>query len=185
MTWKNCDCDCCRAAQADGVKEQVEALQAENRVVRELVEDALDHLWRHDKEGYQVILDRCTWMMGEEQPLDAEAILNRLGICIEVGKVATGVWKVRMNDYHVGIASFESTAIEDAKILSEIVARAIRQATDPLLARIAALQRRQLKPIKERLEQFRLEQSVLSTLEKEESAEALTFWIEETFKETP
>jgi len=120
-----------------------DALEAENRVVREIVEDALDFLWSANRQAYEGLLPRCTWMMGEEhrQTPNAETVLQALGIRIEVVKAQPFVYETRVNGHRVGTYSFESSAVADTKVLSETLARSVRQATDPLLARVAALLR--------------------------------------------
>ena len=172
MAWKNCDCDCCRleateikrletAVEALGqqickfhdtnplnetvaeLEQARNALEAENRVMRELVEDALDRLWVRDKEYYQRILDRCTWMMEEEQRQvpDATTVLEALGVRVEAHKTLQYDWETRLNGRVVGNYHFRQDAEQGIATLGETLAQLMRQATDPLLARIAALTR--------------------------------------------
>lgn len=107
-----------------------DALEAENRVVRELVEDALDFLHGVNQQAYEGILARCTWLMEEEnqQPIDAEEVLRRLGIRIGASRAPGADWCVKVNGRHVCSCAFESTAIENARVLSEVIAERVRAA---------------------------------------------------------
>lgn len=129
------------------LENQVANLEAENRVVRELVEDALDVLWSANRKAYDGILARCTWMMGEEhrQPIDLEHCLEATGITIRVRGLASDEWHVvyNRNDHWIEIAQFTNRddAERTARAIHESATRAVLFAVDPLLARIAALTR--------------------------------------------